>query len=132
MFAGQALTALDFRGVGPPPFVAPESRDVGVWTMSQRTGSLSYLTFATGFSLAVYAFFLWYCDVRGVSFAVFRTLGRNALAAYLLHGMVSSLVASYAPRDAPAWYVTGALGVYLGINWLFVRALERRQLFLRL
>ena len=31
--------------------------------MSQRTGSISYLTFSAGFSLAVYALFVLACDL---------------------------------------------------------------------
>ena len=34
-----------------------------LWTMSQRTGSVSYQTFAAGFSLAVYALFVQLCDL---------------------------------------------------------------------
>src|SRR5262249_38081217 len=40
-----------------PPFVAPAG-PVNLWTMSQRTGSISYLTFASGLSLLVYVTFV--------------------------------------------------------------------------
>ena len=36
--------------------------EVSMWMMSQRTGSVSYLTFASGVSLAVYALFVILCD----------------------------------------------------------------------
>ncbi len=48
-----------------------------MWTMSQRTGSVSYLLFSSGFSVVVYAGFLALCDGRGWSLGVFRTFGRN-------------------------------------------------------
>ena len=35
---------------------------VNIWTMSQRTGSVSYQVFAAGVSLAVYALFVILCD----------------------------------------------------------------------
>ena len=48
-----------------PPFVsAPDSalRKWNYWMMSQRAGSLSYVTFAAGFSLLAYALFYVACD----------------------------------------------------------------------
>ena len=56
--------------------------------MSQRTGSIAYLTFGAGFSLAVYAFFVLVCDRWGWQLAVFRIFGQNALAAYIIHPIV--------------------------------------------
>ena len=64
--------------------------------MSQRTGSVSYLTFAAGFSLAVYALFVAACDRGGLRVGHFRTFGRNALAAYVLHGLVAGAPVAFA------------------------------------
>jgi predicted acyltransferase len=116
-----------------PPFV-PLDRPVDMWTMSQRTGSVSYQVFGAGFSLAVYALFLCICDGPGRRFelAVFRAFGRNALAAYVLHGIVAGAVKPYVPKDAPGWYVAAGFLVYFAINVLFVRGLERSGVFLRL
>ena len=50
------------------------------------------MTFSTGFSLAVYTFFLWWTDQRGRQWPVFRTLGVNALAGYVLHMLVDEAV----------------------------------------
>jgi hypothetical protein len=58
--------------------------------MSQRTGSVSYLTFAAGISLAVYALFFELCDRRGWQTPLFRIFGQNALVAYVVHPMVAS------------------------------------------
>ncbi|OYW12981.1 MAG: hypothetical protein B7Z55_17625, partial [Planctomycetales bacterium 12-60-4] len=48
-----------------PPFVPPpsaEQRQWNYWMMSQRCGSLTYVTFAAGWSLVVYAGFRWITD----------------------------------------------------------------------
>jgi predicted acyltransferase len=116
-----------------PPFVPPEG-PVSLWSMSQRAGTVSYLTFAAGFSLAVYALFVVLCDRAGLQLqsGTFRAFGRNALAAYVLHGLVADAVKPYVPGDAPGWYVAAGFLVYFGINVLFVRGLERDGIFLRL
>lgn len=113
------------------PF-CPPTRPVDLWTMSQRAGSVSYLTFASGFSLAVYALFVVTCDLGSVSVGLFRTFGRNALAAYVLHGMVASAVKPYVPKDAPVWYVAGGFGLYFLVTYLLVRGLEKEGIYLRL
>jgi hypothetical protein len=100
--------------------------------MSQRAGSLSYLTFATGFALALFAAFIWLCDLRGRTNAVFTIFGQNALAAYLLHLLVSDFVKPFAPRDAPWWWVLTTLVLFFGITLWLVSFLNRRSLFLRL
>jgi predicted acyltransferase len=133
MGLGQALTGLGSAGLAPWPFVMPpEGRVVDLWTMSQRAATLPYVTFSAGFALAVLAGFVWACDVRGWSVPAFRTFGSNALAAYLLHGMVAEAVGRYTPRDARGWYVAAALGLYFVVCWVFVRGLERRGIFVRL
>jgi hypothetical protein len=100
--------------------------------MSQRAGSLSYLTFAAGFSVGLYALFYLACDIFGARLALFATLGSNALAGYIIHDMVDSAISPYTPKDAPWWYVLAVLAVYLFICWLFLRKLEKDRLFLRL
>jgi predicted acyltransferase len=132
MAAGYGVSCLG----GEPaayPFCPPESgRAVDLWTMSQRTGSVSYLTFSAGFSLAVYALFVLLCDQWGVTVGVFRTFGTNALAAYIVHPMVSLAVRPYLPKDAPLWYVICGFLVYFGICYLLIRYLEKNRLFLKL
>ena len=73
-----------------PPFIPPpdsEHRKWNYWMMSQRSGTLSYPTFAAGVSLVIYALCLWICDAKGWRLGLFRTLGTNSLAAYILHGV---------------------------------------------
>jgi predicted acyltransferase len=119
--------------VAAPPFVPPTpSHAVDLWTMSQRTGSISYLTFSAGFSLAVYALFVLTCDRWGWQFALFRIFGQNALAAYIIHSIVAGAVKPYLPNNAPAWYMAAGFSVYFGICTLLNRYLEKHELFLKL
>jgi hypothetical protein len=132
MIAGYAISCAGGRWA-PPPFVPPpESHRVDLWTMSQRTGSVSYLTFAAGFSLAVYALFVLACDRGHFRIGVFRTFGVNALAAYIIHPMVADAVKPYVPRDAPLWYVAAGFALYFAICTVFIRYLEKNQIFLKL
>jgi hypothetical protein len=114
-----------------PPFVPP-TRPVNIWTMSQRAGSVSYLTFGAGFSLAVYALFAIVCDIGRLEVGLFRTLGTNALAGYILHSMVNQAVKPFIPKDSPLWYVFAGFAVSFGICYLFLRHLEKHRLFLKL
>jgi predicted acyltransferase len=141
MAVGYGLSCLGASGprLVEPPFVPPAQDTDGkflyplsLWTMSQRAGSLSYLTFAAGFSLAVYALFYLLCDLGHWRLGLFVTLGSNALAGYILHDMVMEAVKPYTPKDAPLWYVLAALALYLSICYLFLRHLEKHKLFLRL
>jgi predicted acyltransferase len=132
MFLGYAISCLG-GSLAPPPFVEPPTGHVvDLWTMSQRTGSVSYLTFAAGFSLAVYAGFVLFCDRGGVRLGVFRIFGQNALAAYIIHGMVAGAVKPYVPNDVPLWYLAAGFSLYFAICALFNRHLEEHKLFLRL
>jgi predicted acyltransferase len=119
--------------LAPPPFVQPEEgRQVTLWTMSQRTGSISYQSFAAGFSLAVYALFVSLCDHGSLRVGMFRTFGQNALAAYIIHPMVAGAIKPYMPDDSPLWYVEAGFLLYFGICYLFIRCMEKNEIFLRL
>jgi peptidoglycan/LPS O-acetylase OafA/YrhL len=114
-----------------PPFVPP-SRPVNVWSMSQRSGSVSYLAFGAGFSLAVYALFVLACDFGSLSLGVLRTLGTNALAGYILHDLVAAVIHPLVPDDSPLWAVALSLALFLGLCYAMLRYLERHRLFLKL
>ncbi len=114
-----------------PPFVPPV-QPVNIWTMSQRAGSVSYLTFGAGFALAVYALFVLACDTGRLRIGIFRTLGTNALAGYIIHDLVNAAVKPFVPKDSPLWYVFTGFGVSLLICYLFLRYLEKQRLFLKL
>jgi predicted acyltransferase len=129
-----------------PPFVAPaNSRELReqlskipenaphmLWLMSQRAGSPSYLVFGAGFSMALYALFVWACDLHQLGVGLLRTFGTNALAAYIIHEMVGNTLRPFTPRDAPLWYALAAFGVFVAICYVFLRHLEKHRLFLRL
>lgn len=116
------------------PFVKPpesSERQWNYWMMSQRAGTLSYLTFAAGFSLAVFVLFYFLCDVAKLQLPLFTTFGTNALAAYVLHDLVSNAVQPFFPKDSPYWYAYLGLVLFCWINWLFLRSLQRQKIFLR-
>lgn len=135
MLAGYALSCGNAWGHGAwlvePPFVAP-SRPVDLWTMSQKAGSLSYQAFAAGLSLSLYAACVWLCDLRRWQLTLFRTLGTNALLAYLLHGPIGDGVKKIAPRDAPLWFALAAFVLFFLVTWGVMRVLERSKIYLKL
>ena len=114
-----------------PPFVPPTQK-VNVWTMSQRAGSISYLTFGAGFSMLLFAAFVWACDVKRFALAPLRTLGSNALAGYVLHMVLDWIAKPLLSPDWPPWSCAASLGLFLACCYLGVRALEKRGIFLRL
>lgn len=114
-----------------PPFVPP-THPVNLWTMSQRTGSVTYLTFGAGFSLVLYAAFVWASDVHAFQIGVWRTLGSNALAGYVVHGVACWGFLSLLPRRAPLGTVLPALLLYLVICYGCVRVLEWKRIYWRM
>jgi predicted acyltransferase len=122
-------------GCVEPPFVpppGPQAREENYWMMSQRAATLSYHLFGAGISLAAYAIFYVACDIWGMQVGLFRTLGVNALAGYILHGIVGAAVDAFMPKDSPAWYVAAGFVLYFSITYLFLRALEKQKIFLKL
>ncbi|MGE3314292.1 MAG: hypothetical protein AB7O26_04175 [Planctomycetaceae bacterium] len=107
-------------------------RKENYWMMSQRAGSISYLTFAAGLALILYVLFYELADILGARVGVFRTLGVNALVGYILHGMVDRAVTAFMPRDSPGWYMFAGFAVYFFITWLFLRTLEKNRIFVKL
>ena len=99
--------------------------------MSQRAGTLSYLNFAAGFSMAVFVLFFIVCDIAHGQLPLFKTFGVNALAAYVLHDLVSNAVQPFFPKDSPMWYAYLGLFLFCFINWLFLRSLQKQNIFLR-
>ena len=124
---------LKFAFVQPPLVhidAKPPTNDL--FTMSQRSGSFTYPLFGAGWSLVLFAVAIWLCDRCGLSLGVFRTLGNNALAGYILHGLVDAAVKPFVPKNAPLWYVFVGLAVYGAVCLVAMRGLERRKLILKL
>jgi hypothetical protein len=114
-----------------PPFVPP-THPVNVWTMSQRAGSVTYLTFGSGLSFMLYALFVWACDLRKFHVGVFRTLGSNALAGYVIHIVVGFGFSAFLSLRSPAAAVLPMLLLYLAVCYGSVRYLEWKRLYWRM
>ncbi len=129
------FSTTDYFGLfAEPPFVKPPSaqlRKWNYWMMSQRAGTLTYLTFTAGFSLLVFVLFYLVCDVGKLQLSFFRTFGTNALVAYILHSMVSQAVQPFFPKDSPRWFAYTGLAIFFLITWLFVKQLEKQGAYLR-
>jgi hypothetical protein len=114
-----------------PPFVPP-TRPVNLWTMSQCAGSVTYLTFGAGLSLVLYGGFVWACDTHRFQIGIWRTLGSNALAGYVIHGAACWSLLSLLPRRAPLGTVLPALLLYLVFCYGCVRVLEWKRIYWRM
>ena len=103
-----------------------------MWTMSQRTGSVSYQTFAAGFSLAVYALFVH--ALRSGQPAGRPLPDLRPERPGRLHRPSHGRRRGQAVRadDSPLWYVTAAFLLYFGICYLFIRYMEKNGIFLKL
>jgi predicted acyltransferase len=116
----------------PPLVPSPRERYSNYWMMSQRAGTLSYLTFGAGLSLALYALFVLACDLGPLQIGIFRTFGNNALAAYIIHQLVEGAMRPYTPKDSPLWFALASFGLFLLVCYVFVRHLEKNKLYLRM
>lgn len=119
------------RWLANPPFLPP-SRPVDLWTMSQRAGSNSYLWFSAGFSLLVYALFVWLSDLKGKQWGMLRVFGLNPLAGYIIHDMIGDAIHPFAPPDSPLYWVLFVFSIYYAVLWLFLWGLDRQKIYLRM
>ena len=82
--------------------------------------------------MALYALFVWVCDVKALRAPLFQTLGSNALVAYILHDLVNGAIDPFVPSDSPLFVVFLGFAVSLAICWLVLRHLEKHKLYVRL
>lgn len=132
MALGYAMSCLSAGGHWASAPFFPPHREVDMWTMSQRAGSVSYLTFAAGFSFATYSFFVWITDLRSKQLNVFSQLGKNAFAAYVLHMIVIMCIGRFGPRDAPLWYAVTLSAFGCWVSYIMTCWCNRREIYLRL
>jgi hypothetical protein len=114
----------------PPPSV--DRRAPNYWMMDKRVVTQSFVYFATGWCLALYAIFIAVCDGLGLCLRLFEMFGLNPLAAYIIHHFVNGSIRGIVPKDSPLGWCLVALAASLGVTYLFVRFLEARKLYLRL
>lgn len=119
-----------------PPFVPPPAKSVRLenyWMMSKRTMSISFSLFAAGFAMALYSLFVVVCDGLGGQAGVLATFGANPLAAYIIHEIVKQAIKEpFVPKDASVLWSLDMFAVFFAITYLFVRALEKQGIYIRL
>ena len=89
------------------------------------------------------------CDVGRWELGLFRTLGRNALAGYLIQWPTDEIFtklierastrwsaslgypADAIGRNAPLLFVLVGFAVYFAVNWLLLWIMEKRKIFLK-
>jgi predicted acyltransferase len=137
----EQLAAWKYQPAEPPFYPPPpiSERKWNYWMMSQRAGTLSYLTFSAGFSLLVFTVFVWLADVKKIRVGVFRTLGVNALAGYMLADLASpiarKLVGAFgAPlsKQSPPLEVWTAFVLHFLIVYGVLRLMEWRKVYFRM
>jgi hypothetical protein len=100
--------------------------------MSQRAGTLSYLVFASGFSLLVFALVEAIVGRLGIGFGILNALGRNALVCYAAHGYAILWLGRWLTKEAPAWQVAlGLLALELAMVGLAM-LLHARRIYIRM
>jgi hypothetical protein len=80
----------------------------------------------------VYALLVGVCEVLGSRLGVLRTFGQNPLIAYLLQMHLGGTISSLWPAGG-GWPVAFAgMTVRVAVEYLLVRLLEWKRIFLRL
>jgi len=97
---------------------------VNPFTMRLNSATVTLTAFGGGCSLVIYALCRWLAEQR-LTLPLFDLFGRNALGAYILHNLIAGAFKPFVPRDSPMWYLLAATTIYLFVNWLFVRYMDR-------
>ncbi|MEJ7594066.1 MAG: hypothetical protein WKF77_21205 [Planctomycetaceae bacterium] len=75
--------------------------------------------------------FLWICDEYKLQLGIFRTLGTNSLAAYILSDVAVWLVSPWVPETARLSVVIPAFVSFSCIVYGFCRMLEAKRIYVR-
>ena len=124
--------------------------------INKKLWTSSYVLFAAGCSLVLWALILWMIDIRGWKkgwTGFWLVFGMNAIAAYVFSELLSSLLWMIHLPAGPAkkvpldewlqWHVFGLIHpqgvgsllysiVFMLVCWLFAAILYRRKIFLKL
>jgi predicted acyltransferase len=118
-----------------PPFVPPPSfshRAWNYWMMSQKAGTLSYLLFSSGFSLAIYALFEALSGRIAWAYGLFHVMGRNAITCYAIHGFLISWVGTWLSKESAMINVALGLTAVLLTTYSLAAFLHWRRIYVRL
>ena len=121
--------------LAPPPFLLPEAdeqRPMNYWLMSRHLGTPPFHLFATGLALGVYALLVQLCDVGGLRVGVLRTFGQNPLIAYIVHMNLGGAIANAWPEGGGWPLALAGAAFRFASEYLIMRFLEWRRIFLRL
>jgi predicted acyltransferase len=125
----------DPPSLAPPPFVWPKAqqqRPMNYWLMSRTLGTPPFHLFATGLALGVFALLVRCCDVGGFRVGVLRTFGQNPLIAYIIHMNIGGIISSIWPEGGGWPVALAGATVRFALEYVPVRLLEWRRIFLRL
>ena len=114
------------------PIPSSEQRQINYWMMSKRLVTLPFVLFTIGFTSILLSLFIVTCDRLKIQFSIFRILGANALAAYLIHHVLLESMKPLFPKDTPLWSILLGFAIFLTVLMLIMRSLERQKLYLRL
>jgi hypothetical protein len=102
------------------------------WLMSRHLGTPPFHLFATGLALGVLALLVRCCDLGGLQVGVLRTFGQNPLIAYILHMWLGGAIAEFWPESGGWPVALAGATVRFAFEYLSMRLLEQRRIFLRL
>ena len=110
------------------PQIYPTSN---ILNISQRAASISYQLVGAGFSIFIFIIFYWTYQIKKIESNILKTFGMNALAAYLLDGLVSEFILPWAPTDSPFPHILLMGTIHFILCYSFLRGMEKQNLFLR-
>lgn len=100
--------------------------------MSQKAGTLSYLLFSSGFSLAIYALFEALSGRIAWAYGLFHVMGRNAITCYAIHGFLISWVGTWLSKESAMINVALGLTAVLLTTYSLAAFLHWRRIYVRL